>query len=283
MTYKGQTVLKKLIITAAIQGAELTKEITPYLPVTPEEVAREAKQAWEEGAAVIHLHVRDRNGAPTQSAAVYRENIDAISASGCEAIVQVSTGGAVGMTAQERMGPVTLRPEYATLNTGSINFGQDIFINSASMMEELATAMKTYGVRPEFEVYEEGHIHNALALVRKGLVVGKLNFDFVLGVPGAMAPTVRNMLYLKDTIPPEANWTVAGIGRAELSLGGVAVFVGGNVRVGLEDNIYYSKGVLAKSNAELVTRIIRIAKEAGRDTATPDEARQILGLDKKNM
>lgn len=275
--------MKKLIIAAAIQGAELTKEITPYLPVTPEEVAMEAKRACEEGAAVIHLHVRDGNGMPTQGAEAYRDNIDAITASGCEAIIQVSTGGAVGMTAQERMGPVTLKPEYATLNTGSINFGQDVFINSASMMEELAMAMKTHGVRPEFEVYEEGHIHNAMALVEKGLVTGQLNFDFVLGVPGAMAPTVRNMLYLSDTIPSEANWTVAGIGKDELTLGGVAVFVGGNVRVGLEDNIYYSKGVLAKSNAELVARIARIAKEAGRDIATPDEARQILGLVRKNV
>lgn len=270
--------MKKLIITAAIQGAELTKEITPYLPVTPEEIAREAKRAWEEGAAVIHLHVRDRSGMPTQSAAVYQENIDAIAAAGCKAIVQVSTGGAVGMTAQERMGPVTLKPEYVTLNTGSINFGDDVFINSVSMMEELAMAMKNHGVKPEFEVYEEGHIHNAMVLVKKGLVTGQLNFDFVLGVPGAMAPTVRNMLYLSETIPPGANWTVAGIGKDELTLGGVAVFVGGNVRVGMEDNIYYSKGVLARSNAELVARIARIAKEAGRDIATPDEARHILGL-----
>lgn len=273
--------MKEIIITAAIQGAELTKEITPYLPVTPEEVALEAKRAWDEGAAVIHLHVRERDGSPTQSAEAYRENIDAILATGCEAIIQVSTGGAITMAAQERMGPLKLKPEYATLNTGSINFGQDVFINSVSIMEELALEMKVQGVRPEFEVYEEGHIHNALALVKKGLVNGQLNFDFVLGVPGAMAPTVKNMLHLTETIPPEANWTVAAIGRDELILGGVAVFAGGNVRVGMEDNIYYSKGILAKSNSELVARIIRIAREAGRDIATPDEARYILGIAKK--
>lgn len=182
------------------------------------------------------------------------------------------------MTAEERMGPITLSPEYATLNTGSINFGRDVFINSVSMMEKLAEAMQTYGVKPEFEVYEEGHIHNALALVKKGLVHGQLNFDFVLGVPGAMAATVENMLYLSRTIPPDANWTVTGIGKGELILGGVAVFVGGNVRVGFEDNIYYTKGVLAKSNAELVARIVRIANEAGRDIASPDETRHILGI-----
>jgi len=270
--------MKKIIITAAIQGAELTKDDTPYLPVTPDEVALEAKRTWEAGAAIIHLHVRDREGKPTQDTTAYRIHIDTIRATGCEAIIQVSTGGAVGMTAEERMGPITLSPEYATLNTGSINFGRDVFINSVSMMEKLAEAMKTYGVKPEFEVYEEGHIHNALALVKKGLVHGQLNFDFVLGVPGAMAATVENMLYLSRTIPPDANWTVTGIGKDELILGGVAVFVGGNVRVGLEDNIYYAKGVLAKSNAELVARIVRIANEAGRDIASPDEARHILGI-----
>lgn len=270
--------MKKLIITAAIQGAELTKDKTPYLPVTPEEVASEAKRAWEEGAAVIHLHVRDSDGLPTQNAAVYRENIDAITASGCRAIIQVSTGGAVGMSVQERMGPLTLSPEYATLNTGSVNFGDDFFINTKSMMEDLAAAMQTYGVKPEFEVYEEGHVHTALALVEKGLVTGRLNFDFVLGVPGAMAPTIKNMLHLRDTIPAGANWTVAGIGKNELVLGGIAVFAGGNVRVGLEDNIYYAKGVLAKSNAELVARMVRIAREAGRDIASPDDARSILGV-----
>lgn len=270
--------MKKLIITAAIQGSELTKDHTPYLPVTPDEVALEAKRAWEAGAAIIHLHVRDREEKPTQDAATYRIHIDAIRAAGCEAIIQVSTGGAVGMTAEERIGPITLSPEYATLNTGSINFGHDVFINSVSMMEKLAEAMKTYGVKPEFEVYEEGHIHNALAMVKKGLVYGQLNFDFVLGVPGAMASIVENMLHLRRAIPPDANWTVTGIGKAELILGGIAVFVGGNVRVGLEDNIYYTKGTLAKSNAELVARIARIANEAGRNIASPDEARHILGL-----
>ncbi|MCK9230812.1 MAG: 3-keto-5-aminohexanoate cleavage protein [Syntrophales bacterium] len=273
--------MKKLIITAAIQGAELTKEITPYLPVTPEEVAIEAKRAWEEGAAVIHLHVREPDGSPSQSTERYRENIDAIISTGCDAIIQVSTGGAVHMTAQERGGPLKLKPEYATLNTGSINFGQDVFINSVAIMEELALEMKKGGVRPEFEVYEEGHIHNAMALVRKGLVTGQLNFDFVLGVPGAMAPTVKNLFHLIDAIPHEANWTVSGIGRDELILGGVAVFIGGNVRVGMEDNIYYSKGVLAKSNSELVARIVRIAKEFDRDVANPAEARSILGIERK--
>ena len=270
--------MEKLIITAAIQGAELTKEDTPYLPITPEEVAKEAYGAWEAGAAIIHLHVRDQDGNPTQNADVYRENIAAIKATGCKAIIQVSTGGAVGMSADERMGPITLRPEYASLNTGSVNFGDDVFINSSQMMEKIAMAMQEYGVKPEFEVYEEGHIHNAIALVKKGLVTGQLNFQFVLGVPGAMAPTPRNLLLLCDTIPIDATWAIAGIGRHQLLLGSVAIFIGGNIRVGLEDNVYYLKGKLAESNAQFVARIVRIAKEADREIAGPDEARRILGI-----
>ncbi|MBN1829508.1 MAG: 3-keto-5-aminohexanoate cleavage protein [Deltaproteobacteria bacterium] len=270
--------MDKLIITAAIQGAELTKKDMPHLPVSPFEVAEEARRACNEGAAVIHLHARDKNGNPSQSAQDYEESIEAIRASGCRAIIQVSTGGAVGMTAEERIGPLTLRPEYATLNTGSVNFGRDVFVNSPDVIEGLAKAMNQYGVKPEFEIFEEGHVHNAMALVKLGLVAAPLNFDFVLGVPGAMAPTARNLVHLVETIPAQTNWTVAGIGRHELPLGGMAVFMGGNVRVGFEDNIYFSKGVVATSNGELVARIARIAKEAGRDIASPEEARRILGL-----
>jgi 3-keto-5-aminohexanoate cleavage enzyme len=272
--------MEKLIITAAIQGAELKKENTPYLPITSEEVSKEAYRAWQAGAAIIHLHVRDKHGNPTQDANVFSENIDAIKATGCKAIIQVSTGGAVGMTADERIGPITLRPEYASLNSGSVNFGDDVFINSKQMMEKIAKAIQEYGVKPEFEIYDAGHINNALELVKKGLVAGKLNFQFVLGVPGAIAPNIRNLVLLCDSIPKDATWTIAGIGKYQLELGSVAIFIGGNVRVGLEDNIYYSKGELAKGNAQFVDRIVRIAKEANREIASPDEARSILGIER---
>jgi 3-keto-5-aminohexanoate cleavage enzyme len=272
----------KLIITAAIQGAELTQEEMPHLPITPVQAAQEAKRAWEEGASIIHLHVRDKFKKSSQRADDFRANIEAINTIGCKAIIQVSTGGAVGMSAEERMDPLTLRPEYSTLNTGSINFGRDVFINSVPMMEKLASVMKEYGVKPEFEVYEEGHVDNALALVKKGLVTGQLNFDFVLGVPGAMTASVKNMLLLIEAIPKDANWTVAGVGKNQLLLNGASIFMGGHVRTGFEDNIYYSKGVLAKSNAELVARVVRVAKEAGRAIASPEEARKILGITGKS-
>ena len=270
--------MKKLILTAAIQGAELSKAVFPPLPITPEEVAQEALDAWNAGAAVIHLHVRDHQSRPTQDKKIFRSHIEAIRASGCKAIIQVSTGGAVGMNAKERMQPITLFPEYASLNTGSINFGEDVFLNPPDIMRDLAAAMKKHQVTPEFEVYEEGHIHNAMKLVKNGLINLPLNFQFVLGVPGAMAPKPKNLIFLTEAIPEDSNWSVAGIGRNQLTLGTIAILLGGNVRTGFEDNIYYSKGVLAKSNAQLVERFVRLAHELGRDLATEDDARQILGI-----
>jgi 3-keto-5-aminohexanoate cleavage enzyme len=271
--------MRKLIITAAIQGAEILKGDFPYLPVTRAEVANESLRAWNEGAAVIHLHVRDDKGQPTQDKNVFQANIEAVRATGCQAVLQVTTGGAVGMTAEERMQPVTLKPEYASLNTGSINFGDGVFLNPPDMMRKLAASMKEYGVKPEFEVYEEGHVHNALALVREGLVTPPYNFQFVLGVPGAMAPSFKNLLLLSEVIPSGSNWGVAGVGRHQLNLGAMSILMDGNVRVGFEDNIYYSKGIKAKSNAELVARVVRLARELGRDVASSDEARTILGIE----
>jgi 3-keto-5-aminohexanoate cleavage enzyme len=186
------------------------------------------------------------------------------------------------MSAAERMQPLTLTPEYASLNTGTTNFGDKVFMNPPQLIEELAKAMQKYGVRPEFEVYEEGHIHNALALVRKGLVSGHLNFQFVLGVPGAMSATPKNLLLLTEAIPSDATWGVAGIGRYQLPLAVMAILMGGNVRVGFEDNIYSSKGILAKSNGEQVAKIVRIAEELGRPIASVDEARQILNISPPN-
>lgn len=273
--------MKKLIITAAIQGAEISKSSFPPLPITPEEVAHEAYEAWNAGAAVIHLHVRDHNGHPTQDRDEFKKNIDAITATGCKAIIQVSTGGAVGMTAAERMQPVTLEPEYASLNTGSLNFGDEIFLNPPDLIKTLAISMKQHGVKPEFEVYEEGHIHNALAIVKKGLADAPLNFQFVLGVPGGMSPSPKNICFLSEAVPDNANWGVAGIGRHQLSLGMISILLGGNVRVGFEDNIYYSKGEHAKSNAQLVARMVRLSEEIGRPIASENDARGILGLKKR--
>ncbi len=269
--------MEKLIITAALTGAEVTREQQPNLPLTPEEIALEALACYEAGASIVHIHARDQDGNPTQDAHVYKEIKDKI-ADKCNIIFQPSTGGAVWHTPEQRLQPVDLVPEMATLSCGTCNFGADVFMNSEEYMEKFAKKMLEVGVKPEIEVFERGMIENAKTLVKKGLLKAPLHVDFVLGVPGACPGTPEDLMYMVKQLPSDWTWTVAGIGRSELPLAVMAIILGGHVRVGFEDNVYYSKGQLAKSNAELVERIVRIAKEMGREVATPDEARVILGL-----
>lgn len=269
--------MSKLIITAALTGAEVTQEQQPHLPITPQEIGRAAVEAYEAGAAIVHVHARTADGGATQDKKVYGE-IKELITKACPVIFQPSTGGAVWHTADERLQPLELNPEMATLSTGTCNFGSDIFSNPQEFYEQAARVMQERGIKPEFEVFEVGMIKNALHLVKQGLVSEPLHFNFVLGVPGAMGASVRNLSFLVDSIPQGASWTVSGIGRHETSLAAAAIAMGGHVRVGFEDNIYYSKGELAKSNGQLVARIARIAAELGREVATPDQAREILGL-----
>ncbi|MEX2105051.1 MAG: 3-keto-5-aminohexanoate cleavage protein [Bacilli bacterium] len=272
--------MEKLMITTAVVGAEVTRNEQPNLPLTPDEIAIEVEKAWEAGASIAHIHGRDLAGNATQDVNVYREIIEKVK-SRCDIIIQVSTGGAVGMTPTDRIAPVTLRPEMATLTTGTVNFGNDVFMNAMDTIRQFASVMKTHEVRPEFEIFDVGMIYNALQIVKEGLVEGHLHFDFVLGVPGAIPATVQHLLHMVDQLPKEATWTVAALGRHQLPLATHAICLGGNVRVGFEDNIYYTKGVLASSNADLVARVARISSELGREIATPNEARRILGINTK--
>jgi 3-keto-5-aminohexanoate cleavage enzyme len=269
--------MQKLIITAALTGAEVTRAQQPALPIRPEEIAIAAEECAKAGAAIVHVHARNPDGTATQDRDTYRRIIEAVRQR-CNVIVQVSTGGAVGMSAQERLAPVTLSPEMATLSMGSVNFGGDVFMNHPSDMEVFAAAMREHGVKPELEIFDSGMLSTAHRWLKKGLLTGPLHFDFVLGIPGGMAATPEALLYLKSQLPADATWTVAGIGAAQLSLGTLAIVLGGHVRVGFEDNVYYRKGELAQSNAQLVARIARISRELDRDIATPDEARALLGM-----
>lgn len=269
--------MEKLIITAALTGAEVTRDLQPNLPITPDEIAEAAYECYQAGASIVHIHARDHEGKPTQSYDVYKEIKEKIEAK-CNIIFQPSTGGAVWHSPEERLQPVELKPEMATLSCGTCNFGEDVFMNSEEYIEKFATRMKELGVKPEIEAFERGMIENAKKLVKKGLVSEPLHFDFVLGVPGACPGTPEDLMHMIHCIPQGSTWTVAGIGRHELPLATMAIILGGHVRVGFEDNIYYQKGELAKSNAQLVERIARIAKELGREVATPDEARRILGI-----
>jgi 3-keto-5-aminohexanoate cleavage enzyme len=274
--------MEKLIITVALVGAEVTREHQPNLPLSPDEIAEAAYEAWKAGASIAHIHARDGQGGPSQDKDIYAEIIAKIQAK-CDIIVQVSTGGAVGMTPAERLQPVTLNPEMATLTVGTVNFGDDVFMNTPRDIEIFAQAMLDHGVRPELEIFDVGMITNALRLLKKGLVREPLHFDFVLGVPGAIAGTVENLLHMIRQIPEGSTWSVAGVGRAQLPLNTMAILLGGHVRVGFEDNVYYEKGVLAFSNAQFVERIVRLSKELGREVATPQEARKILGLSPVNV
>lgn len=271
--------MAKLIITAAICGAEVTKENNPAVPYTIAEIAREAEAAVKAGASIIHLHVREDDGTPTQCAERFKAAIAAIKKVCPQAIIQPSTGGAVGMTDEERLQPVSLNPEMATLDCGTVNFGGDeIFVNSENTIIAFAKKMIELGVKPEVEVFDKGMIDTAIRLHNKGLIKGPMHFNFVLGVTGGIAATLRDLVFMQGSIPTGSTFTVSGIGRAQFQMATAAIIAGGHVRVGFEDNTYLARGVLAKSNGELVEKAVRIAKELGREIATPAEAREILGL-----
>jgi 3-keto-5-aminohexanoate cleavage enzyme len=271
----------KLIITIAPTGNVPTREMNPHLPVTPEEIAETADRCRKAGASLIHIHARDPNEKPTLDAQVFAQ-IHSLVAERTDLIVQISTGGRAGMDAESRSAAVRLlRPEMASLTTGSMNFPDRVYANSFELIELLARTMKEAGTKPEMEIFEPGMITNAQKLVAKDLATEPLHFDFVLGSHGSLPATAKNLLYLSETIPPGSTWTVAGIGRWQLPMAALAVVMGGHVRVGLEDNLYYRKGQLA-TNEQLVSRVARIAAEVGRPVATPEEARQILGLPGRN-
>jgi len=271
--------MEKLIISAAITGAELDKKKVPVLPTTPEEQAQAAKDCVAAGASVIHLHVRNDAGQPSQEVAHFKRATDKIrEVCQVKPLIQFSTGGAVGEAIEKRIAPLALRPEMASFNLGTINFGEDIFVNTFSDMRGLAAAFRTHRVIPEYEIYDAGHVDNLKRLAKEGIISPPYHCQFVLGVVGALSGELSGLLYLAEHLPADSSWAVAGIGRFELPLAVHAILLGGHVRVGLEDNLYYAKGQLATGNAQLVERITRLAKELGREVASPDEARQILGI-----
>jgi len=265
-----------LIITVAPVGGELAPADTPHLPITPAALGAVAREIRAAGAAIVHVHCRTDEGANTHDVARFRAAFLEIRANS-DLIVQFSTGGAIGMTPTERAAPLELRPDMATLTCGSVNFGDDIFENSFPIMRGILAEMKRYGVAPELEVFDLGHLSNAKLLAKSGDLTLPQHVDFVLGVPGGLGATVENLVACVRELPPGCTWSVAGIGRMQLPLAVTAIAMGGHVRVGLEDNIYYRKGQLA-SNQELVARVARIAAEMDRPLATPEQARAILRL-----
>lgn len=271
--------MQPVMITAAIVGAEVTRAQQPSLPLTPREIIQAAVECTEAGAAIIHIHVRDGEGNATQNAQLFHEVVEGIRMR-CDVITQVSTGGAVWMSADERLQSIECKPDMATLTTGTVNFGNDVFMNNRQLVEKFARCLQSFGIVPEIEIFDMGMLDEAKRLREMGLITDPIQFDFVMGVPGAIGADPAHLIHMVRCLPTGSTWSVAGIGSHQLTLGVLALALGGHMRVGFEDNIYYRKGQLARSNAELVARVARIAHEIDRPVATPAQAREILQLDR---
>ncbi len=275
--------MEKLIVTAAITGSRITRKETPYIPITTREIIDSAVEAYDAGASVVHIHVRDpKTGLGTQDFHLFKEVVEGIRKKS-DVLICLTTSGIPGrnLSYEERMVSLELMPDMASFDAGSLNMERaGVFINPPDFLTLLANRMVVKGVKPELEIFDFGMIGNCLRLAEKGLLKKPLHFQFVLGVQGGAPATANVLLHMVDSIPMDATWSAIGIGANHLPIAMMAMILGGHVRVGLEDNIYYSKGALAKTNAELVARIVRIANEYGRHIATPDEARKILNLKK---
>ena len=269
--------MNKLIVTVAPTGSLPTRRVTPHVPITPDQIVRTAVSCEAAGAALIHIHARnpDDESASTDYS-LFAEICDGIRTE-TNLIVQISTGGRAGMDYDQRSERLKLKPEMASLTTGSVNFPDSVYANSPQLIDALASDMHDLGIKPEMEIFDASMIPNAMALVHKKLADPPLHFDFVMGLKGAIPATVDNLVYLKNTLPAGATWTVAGIGRAQLPMTACAILMGGHARVGLEDNIYFSRGELA-TNERLIERTVQLAHTFGREVASPDDARRILGL-----
>ena len=272
--------MEKLIITAAITGSRITREITPHIPLTPEEIVQSAHECWQAGAAIVHIHVRDPDtGLATQDVEIFKQVMKPLREK-TDLILCLTTSGIPGrnLPTEERLAPVDLKPELASFDAGSINLGGTVFINSPEFLDRAAEKMRQKGVKPEIEIFDLGMIITSQRMRDQGKFDEPLHFQFVLGTPWGAPATPKAFLHLYDHIPDTSTGSIIGIGKGHLPMSMMALAMGGHIRVGLEDNIYYSRGVLAETNAQFVDRIVRISREYGREIATPAEARDILSI-----
>jgi 3-keto-5-aminohexanoate cleavage enzyme len=275
--------LEKLIITVAPTGSVPTKKDSPYLPTNPDEIAETAYCCEQEGASIIHVHCRDENERPTSDPHIFKETINKIRKR-TSLLVMVSISGVAGKSNEERAEPLSAKPEMASLTTGSLNFaGQKpslVYINSWETVTFLAQKMLQLKVKPELEAFDIGFIHQGVKLLKQELAKMPALFQLVMGVDGGIPGTADNLLHMTRQLPENSIYTVAGVGRSQLSMTSLSVTIGGHVRVGLEDNIYFSKGQIAP-NESFVARIRKLSETLGREVASPEEARSILGLTHK--
>lgn len=275
--------MEKLIITAAITGSRITREATPYIPITPEEIVTSAIECEEAGASIVHIHVRDPNtGLGTQDISLFRQVVEPLREK-TDLVLCLTTSGIPGrnLHIEERLTPLELKSELASFDAGSINLSGSAFINTPEFLQAAAIRMKEKGVKPELEIFDVGMMVTCLRMREEGYLADPLHFQFVLGTPWGIPATPKSLLHLLDYLPEHSTWSVIGIGKAHLPICMMGLILDGHIRVGMEDNIYYRRGELAKTNAQLVERIVRIAKEYGREVATPKEARKILGIKRR--
>jgi len=283
--------MDKRIITAALTGNWGDKTNNPALPMTPREMADAAFECWKEGASVIHLHMRDEKGMPTMRVDLFEETIRLIREK-CDAIINITSSG--GQSFETGMAPDDARllpfkalqgdvkPEMGSFDCGTLNWlHKTIFENSPAFLEKLGHLMQEEGIKPELEIFDVGMVDTAKYYVKTGVLKAPCHFQLMMNAAGGMPGTVENLVYLKNQLPAVCTWSASGISKSHVPVMLAALAMGGHVRVGLEDNTYFAKGVLAQSNALLVKRAANIIREAGFEVATPDEAREILGIPKR--
>lgn len=269
----------KTIITIAPTGAWPTKKDNPAIPMTPQEIADDVYDCWQAGAAVAHLHMRDEQGAGTMDADKFKETVERIREK-CDIVLNLTTSGEMNASDEKRMAHLKLlKPELASFDAGSMNWAHvTVFLNPPEFLEKLGQTMIDSGVKPEIEIFDPGMIYNSLYYMKKGLIREPAHFQFVLGAAGGIGATVENLVFLKGLLPEKSTWSAFGIGKSATPIMLATIALDGHVRVGMEDNVYYSKGVLATSNRQFVEKTARIIKEADKQPATPAEARKILGV-----
>ena len=267
---------EKVIVTCCLTGAKTSKSDTPYVPISPDEIIRQGIDAYHAGAAALHIHARDGQGKPTADINVYRAIMEGIRAECPDVIINLSTG-IRSAPEDERLNPIYLNPDLVSLNSGSFNRGAMVYDNSQAYIDKVALACREHGVKPEFELFEAGMIRTSLDLLARGLVQQPMTYNIVFGMSGVPTDT-KNLLHYVEQLPAGSRWVSVDIGDNIWEHLFRCLAMGSDVRVGLEDCIYLNKGVLAKSNAEMVEKAVSLARAIGKEPATPAEARAMWGM-----
>lgn len=270
--------MDKLIITAAVTGGVTSRKENRNLPISPDEIAQSVYDCWNAGASIAHIHARESDGTPSQRVELYKEIVEKIRAK-CDIIINLTTTGwGQSCSDEQRWEPLVCKPEMASFTPGSMNRKNNVMINSPVFVRNLAQKMMEYAVKPEIEIFDFGMIQQAVKIVDEGFLKKPLHFQFVLGVDGGIPANSKNLLHCVESIPLDSTWSVAAVGKGQLPMNLFALILGGHIRTGFEDNVYFRYRELALSNSQFVDRLAKYASDLGRNVATPTEARKILNI-----